>query len=171
MTGVQTCALPISPGHEEAGGPIVEAFLGRFRAPEAIRRRVVPLVTHHLAHLQAATGRSVRRLARRLDPETIQGLGVVITADAFGRPPKPCEAPSGLRALREKAAQLEVEASAPKPILRGRHLSALGMEPGKEMGTLIAAAFEAQIEGEFTDLDGARRWALDEIRRAAGPSA
>lgn len=156
----------VSPGHESVGGPIVEAFLARFRTPEAIRRRVEPLVTNHQAHLQTVTDRSVRRLARRLEPETIHGLSVVITADAFGRPPRPRETPPGLRALQEKAAQLELQKSAPKPILKGRHLCALGVPQGKAMGSLLAAAFEAQLEGRFTDLEGARQWALDEIRRA-----
>lgn len=160
----------VSPGHEEAGGPTVEAFLARFRAPEAIRRRVVLLVTHHLAHLQTVTDRSVRRLARRLEPETIHGLGIVITADAFGRPPQLREAPPGLRALQDKAAQLKLQESGPRPILKGRHLIAIGVKPGKEMGALLAAAFEAQIEGQFADLDGARQWAITKFEEGARPA-
>jgi tRNA nucleotidyltransferase (CCA-adding enzyme) len=58
----------VSPGHEEAGGPLAEQFLSRIGAPVAVRELVVPLVLNHLAHLRAITDRSVRRLAKRLQP-------------------------------------------------------------------------------------------------------
>jgi hypothetical protein len=32
------------------------------------------------------------------------------------------------------------------------------MQPGKGFGTLLDEAFEAQLEGVFTDLDGALKW-------------
>jgi len=32
------------------------------------------------------------------------------------------------------------------------------MQPGKQFGTLLDEAFEAQLEGGFTDLDGALKW-------------
>jgi hypothetical protein len=35
------------------------------------------------------------------------------------------------------------------------------MQPGVEFGVLLSEAFEAQLEGKFTDLDGALKW-LDE---------
>jgi tRNA nucleotidyltransferase (CCA-adding enzyme) len=152
----------VSPGHEEAGGPIASAFLERINTPLAIRDRVVPLVLNHLAHLQSITDRSVRRLAKRLEPENIHGLSVIITADHFGRPPKPRVIPESLAALRAKAAELQVQASAPKPILMGRNLIELGMAPGKEFGPLLDAAYDAQLEGKFFDLDQALRWLVAE---------
>ena len=99
----------------------------------------------------------MRRLAKRLEPENIQGLGLIIRADQFGRPPHPLVEPEGLVKLRAKAEALQVQAAAPKPILMGRHLVELGMTPGKPMGAVLAAAFEAQLEGKFTDLDHALR--------------
>ena len=32
------------------------------------------------------------------------------------------------------------------------------MQPGMQFGTLLNEAFEAQLEGGFTDLDGALKW-------------
>jgi tRNA nucleotidyltransferase (CCA-adding enzyme) len=148
----------VSPGHDDAGGPVAEQFLARINAPNAIRQRVVPLVIHHLAHLQNLTDRGVRRLARRLAPETIEGLCVVITADASGRPPLPPKVPEGVKALRAKARELAVQAAAPKPVLLGRHLQTLGLPPGPAMGRIIRAAYEAQLDGRFHDLDGALHW-------------
>lgn len=148
----------VSPGHEEAGGPIAEQFLRRINAPNRIRERVVPLVTNHLAHLQAVSERSVRRLAKRLEPETIEGLCMVIEADHGGRPPKPGGLPQKAVELLAKAAEMRLQDNAPKPLLLGRHLLGLGQAPGKQMSPILKEAFEAQLEGEFQDLDGALRW-------------
>jgi len=118
----------------------------------------VPLVTNHLVHLQTHTARSVRRLAKRLEPATIHELATVITADAFGRPPKAKTVPQGLVALRDLATDHKVELSAPRPILMGRHLLQAGLIPGKAFGAIIAAAYDAQLEGMFHDLPGALAW-------------
>lgn len=148
----------VSPGHEEAGGPVAERFLERLAAPHAIRDRIIPLVVNHLAHLNPVSDRGVRRLAKRLEPETIAGLCLVIEADHSGRPPKPPGLPKGAQALLAKAQEMDLQASAPKPILQGRDLIAQGMSPGKEFGQILAAAFEAQLEGKFTDHAGALEW-------------
>jgi tRNA nucleotidyltransferase (CCA-adding enzyme) len=148
----------VSPGHEEQGGPLAEAFLTRIDTPNEIRERVAPLVKHHLAHLQPISDRVVRRLASFLKPATIAELCLVMTADHFGRPPKPQVIHKGVLELREKAQELRLRDSAPKPLLQGRHLIERGMEPGKHFGTLLDEAFEAQLEGGFSDLDGALKW-------------
>ena len=148
----------VSPGHEEQGGPLAESFLTRLVAPNEIKERVVPLVKHHLAHLQTTSARSVRRLANTLKPATIEELCVVMTADQYGRPPKPRIPHAGVAALRAKAQELRLQDAAPKPILQGRHLIAHGMQPGVEFGKLLNEAFEVQLEGGFEDLDGALKW-------------
>jgi tRNA nucleotidyltransferase (CCA-adding enzyme) len=148
----------VSPGHEEQGGPLAEAFLTRINAPNETKERVVPLVTHHLAHLQASSDRSVRRLANALKPATIAELCVVMTADQFGRPPKPRVVHQGVLELQSRAETMRLRDVAPQPILQGRHLIARGMQPGEQFGTLLKEAFEAQLEGMFTDLDGALKW-------------
>jgi tRNA nucleotidyltransferase (CCA-adding enzyme) len=157
----------VSPGHESAGGPLTEAFLLRIGAPHSVIDRVVPLVTNHLAHMQETTPRAIRRLARRLAPATIGELAVVITADSYGRPPRGREEPPGLKPLLAQAAALDLEAQAPKPILLGRHLIEAGLEPGPRFGELLEAGFEAQLEGAFGDLEGARLWLDRRLRNDA----
>jgi tRNA nucleotidyltransferase (CCA-adding enzyme) len=61
-------------------------------------------------------------------------------------------------ALRDRAQALQLSRQAPRPILLGRHLIAWGLAPGKTLGPILEAAFEAQLDGEFQDLDGARQW-------------
>jgi tRNA nucleotidyltransferase (CCA-adding enzyme) len=152
----------VSPGHDEAGSPLAERFLERIHAPLAVRQRVVPLVTNHLAHLQTLSDRAVRRLARRLHPATIDELLVVITADQFGRPPKPREISESVLELRARAAQLQVQAQAPRPLLMGRHLLQLGLEPGQEFGRVLDVAFDAQLEGKFATLSEGFLWLAQE---------
>ncbi len=148
----------VSPGHAGVGVDVAESFLARIDAPLDIRKRVKPLVQNHMAHLDVLSDRSVRRLAKRLHPETIDGLGLVIAADHMGRPPKPAEAPPTLKTLRDKARELDLEQAAPKPVLLGRHLLERGLKPGPEMGELLHRAFEAQLDGAFSELTGALEW-------------
>lgn len=148
----------VSPGHESVGVPIAEQFLNRIGAPIAIIQRVLPLIHNHMAHYDDISDRAVRRLAKRLSPETIEGLCTIMTADRLGRPPQPPQVPHTVTALLEKAHQLELQRSAPKPILLGRHLVELGMQPSPEFGKILHDAFEAQIEGHFFDLAHARKW-------------
>jgi tRNA nucleotidyltransferase (CCA-adding enzyme) len=160
-----------SPRHEDASVAMAESFLRRIRAPNAVIERVLPLVKNHMVHVQTVTDRAVRRLARRLEPETITSLCTVMTADAMGRPPKPPTAPPVVTRLRARATELAVHDSAPKPILMGRHLLELGMEPGPELGEIVEAAYEAQLEGEFSDLPQALRWLSTQAEAALPPVA
>jgi tRNA nucleotidyltransferase (CCA-adding enzyme) len=148
----------VSPGHEEAGAGLAETFLDRLRAPAGIRERVIPLVRNHLFHFQEMTDRAIRRLARRLAPENIHGLCLVMTADAMGRPPRPAVVPENVTRLLARAHELEVKGTAPRPILLGRHLIEIGLRPGVQFGTILEKAFDAQLEGAFGDLPGAFRW-------------
>lgn len=147
-----------SPGHEAAGEGPASAFLARINAPLAVRQRVLPLVVNHLFTPKELTDAAVRRLARRLAPETIEGLCLVMTADSMGRPPRPKVVPSHVERLLEKARELRVRQSPPAPILLGRHLIERGMAPGPAFGQILQAAYEAQLEGKFTDLNGALAW-------------
>ena len=148
----------ISPAHEEAGVELAERFLEKINAPRAIVERVVPLVRNHMSHLLTVTDRSVRRLAKRLEPENIHGLCVIMTADSMGRPPRPPEVPDIVRELEAKAAELNVQESAAKPILMGRHLLELGFSPGPMFKQVLDAAYEAQLEGKFFALEEAIEW-------------
>ena len=150
-----------SPGHTEATATI-ESFLRRIGTPDRIARRVVALSRHHLAHLGfAGSKRHVRRLARSLEQaggETIPMLARLVEADASGRPPLPGGLPDEMRRLLEVAREVDADAAAPRPLLRGRDLIAAGMKPGPRMGRVLEAAYEAQLDGAFADLEGALAW-------------
>lgn len=152
----------LSPGHEEAGGPPAEAFLRRIGAPLDLIDWVRPLVRHHLAHHHGQpefSDSSVRRLARKLAPATLDDLCLVMWADHLGRPPLVSrETEARIQALREKAHVLAVRDSAPRALILGRHLLELGLPAGPHFKPILDACFEAQMEGAFTDEAGGRAW-------------
>jgi len=148
----------VSPGHEHAGVPLAEGFLERIDAPVAVRERVIPLVYNHMAHFEAVSDRAIRRLAKRLEPESIQSLVTVMTADAYGRPPRPAVVPETVIAIAEKARELAVHEEPPEAILMGRHLIERGYLPGPGLGIILKAAYEAQLAGDFHDLETALEW-------------
>jgi tRNA nucleotidyltransferase (CCA-adding enzyme) len=147
-----------SPGHDEVGADLAKTFMDRINVPLAIQQRVVPLVRNHLFHFQSITDRGVRRLAKRLEPENIEALALIMTADSSGRPPRPPCVPANVTKLLEKAHELEVRTKPPQPILMGRHLIELGMQPGETFGQILYAAYDAQLEGTFKTLSDALEW-------------
>jgi hypothetical protein len=55
----------------------------------------------------------------------------------------------------ERARSLGVEHAPPDPLLKGRHLLALGLQPGPRIGEILAQVYEGQLDGEVQNLDEA----------------
>jgi len=147
-----------SPGHEEGGVAPATAMLDRLNVHTLdgydVRRTVLGIVAHHLKpgalHKEAArvTDGAFRRLALKVDPEL---LARVAKSDCLGRPgPFDC---SAMDWFLERARSLGVEHEAPKPLVLGRHLMELGVEPGPAMGKILKAIYEKQLDGEITTVE------------------
>jgi tRNA nucleotidyltransferase (CCA-adding enzyme) len=149
-------------GHEADGGPMARAFLERIGIKSAIVDRVVPMVENHLASSsigREATPRAVRRLAMRLAPATITDLLRLIEADYSGRPPLPTGLPEGALRIREMAEAQAVDHGPQAPLILGRHVMPyFDDQPGKHIGEVTAAAYEAQADGAFSNLEEALQW-------------
>ena len=142
-------------GHEAAGGPVADVFLHRIGSPHALIEAVRPLVVLHLAHHHGNgefNDTPIRRLARKLHPATIDDLCAVMIADSLGRPPLTSTDNLALiEKLRTRARELSISINPPRPLLLGRHLIALGLKPSARFTAVLAAAFEAQLDGAFAD--------------------
>lgn len=144
-------------GHAAAGLDPTGAFLKDIAAPEKLIAHVLSLVAEHLVHLHGTpTPRAVRRLAHRLQPADIEMWEALVEADASGRPPLPADRPA--LPWLEQAQAMAVQNEAPSPLANGKMLQEMGMRPGQAMGKLLDTAYQAQLDGEFDDADGARIW-------------
>jgi tRNA nucleotidyltransferase (CCA-adding enzyme) len=148
-------------GHEEAGVPIAARFMGRLTSEQALIDEIVPHVANHdkpSALFRAQSGdNAVRRLALRVG--RIDRLLRVDLADRQGRPPQVVGDNTEHGAwLMAKAQGLNLDKGVPKPLMLGRHLVARGLRPGKEFKRILDAAFEAQLDGKFTDEAGGGAW-------------
>jgi len=154
--------------HEAAGGPLAETFLQRLGAPHELIESVRPLVINHLLHHDGPSeyrDTTVRRLARKIEPATIDDLIAVMRSDHLGRPPLvSVETEKRLGFLRIAAQRLVVEHAAPKPIILGRHLIILGFKPGPGFKLALDAAFESQLDGAFNEETGGLEWMKNYLR-------
>ncbi|MBC7367184.1 MAG: polynucleotide adenylyltransferase [Undibacterium sp.] len=152
----------VSPGHAGAGGPLTESFLRRLGAPLKFDAPVRALVENHHAHDRHSAPLSdsaIRRLARRLHPANVDDLATIMRADANGRPPLTSpETHARIDALILHARTLQLARLAPRPIVLGRHLLELGRKPSPDFKRVLAAAFEAQLDGAFADEPGGQTW-------------
>ncbi|MEQ1845344.1 MAG: HD domain-containing protein [Nitrospira sp.] len=144
-----------SRGHESEGAGPAQRFLERLTNQHSLIEEVVPLVCCHLRpralHDANASDSAVRRLARHV--KRIDRLVRVARADHAGRPPKQFDGFPAGEWLLAKARQLEVDRQTPSPIIMGRHLLELGIQPGPDMGRLLDDCYEAQLDGEFGTLE------------------
>jgi len=58
----------------------------------------------------------------------------------------------------QKAWELSTNREKPKPIVTGALLLGMGVSPGPGMGKVIKHAYEAQLDGVFSDDQSAREW-------------
>lgn len=152
-----------SKGHEPEGIGPTRSFLRRLTDRDDLVEAIVPLVLAHLRprflYEAGASDAAIRRLAR--DVGRIDRLVRVARADHLGRPPKPFDGfPAGAWLL-ERAAALHVASRQPPPIVMGRHLLKLGLHPGPRMGKVLAACYEAQLDGRFSTVEEGMEYAKE----------
>jgi tRNA nucleotidyltransferase (CCA-adding enzyme) len=156
-----------SRGHEEAGVPPAESFLNTLNVHTIdgyqVRNQVIALVREHLKPGEFYKKRdevgdgAFRRLARRCEPDLLYR---VAKADSLGRNAEwvPRDKWYGADAQEwfiQRTRELEVEQHPPEPLLLGRHLLDLGLEPGPQMGEITRAVYEMQLDGRVRTLDEA----------------
>jgi tRNA nucleotidyltransferase (CCA-adding enzyme) len=146
--------------HEEAGVPPSTAVLDRLNVHSLqgydVRREVLGIVANHLkpgmfCKAQPPVGDGAfRRLAQKVDLEL---LARVARADCEGRGGGfDC---SAMDWFVQRARELGVEHAPPDPLVKGRHLIALGVKPGPALGDVLRQVYERQLDGSVADFDAA----------------
>ncbi|HNQ16106.1 MAG TPA: hypothetical protein PKM58_11115, partial [Pyrinomonadaceae bacterium] len=151
--------------HDEAGVEPTIAFLDRLGVHTIdgydVRNQVIQLVRFHLTpgmfFKNPPGDGAFRRLARKVDLDLLYR---VAKADSLGRNPDWLPPEKRFDAAAQewfigRARELDIEHEAPKPILMGRHLIALGLEPSPAFKAILDDVYEKQLDGSIVDLDSA----------------
>jgi tRNA nucleotidyltransferase (CCA-adding enzyme) len=155
--------------HEEQGVAPATALLDRLNIHSMhgydVRRQVLGIVANHLkpgmfAKADPPVGDGAyRRLAQKVDLEL---LARVAKSDCEGRGGGfDC---SAMDQFLERARRLGVEHAPPEPLVKGRHLLALGVKPGPAVGEVLKQVYERQLDGSATDFESAMALAREIAR-------
>jgi len=162
-----------SRGHDEAGVEPTLSFLDRLGIFTLdgydVRNQVVQLVRYHLKPGEYYKAKSpvgdgaFRRLARKVEPDLLYR---VAKADSLGRNPEWLPKEKWFDAAAQewfigKVRELAIEKKAPDPILMGRHLIEMGLDPSPRFKQILDAVYELQLDGNIGSLDSAK----EEARR------
>jgi tRNA nucleotidyltransferase (CCA-adding enzyme) len=144
--------------HEQEGVAPASAVLDRLNIHTIdgfdVRRQVLGIVAHHLKpgmFRQSPTPVSdgaFRRLAQKVDLEL---LARVAKSDCLGRTGGfDCSAMDWFLA---RARDLGVQHAPPEPLVKGRHLLALGLSPGPRVGAILKQVYERQLDGSIATVE------------------
>jgi tRNA nucleotidyltransferase (CCA-adding enzyme) len=158
-----------SRGHEEAGVAPTQSFLERLNIHTLsgydVRAQVIALVREHLKPGEFYKKRdevgegAFRRLARKCELDLLYR---VAKADSLGRnadwvPREKWYDSVAQEWFIQRARDLAVERQPPAPILLGRHLLEMGLEPGPMIGEITQVVYEMQLDGRVKTLEDATR--------------
>jgi tRNA nucleotidyltransferase (CCA-adding enzyme) len=156
-----------SHSHDEAGVEPTLSFLDRLGIFTLngydVRNQVVQLVRYHLKPGEFYKAKNpvgdgaFRRLARKVEPDLLYR---VAKADSLGRNPDwlPKEKWFGSEAQEwfiEKVRELQIEKKAPEPLLMGRHLIELGLNPSPRFKKILDSVYELQLDGNVSTVEDA----------------
>jgi len=128
-------------------------------APNIVKDQVPNLVKEHMAWLNGSNSKTVKRLAVRLSPASIEDVCIVMRADKNGRGLGIVPTPQ-IDAISNRAKEIKIETKKPEPLVLGRDLLAIGFSAGPTMGILLKKAFEAQLNEEFNNKETGIDWIL-----------
>ena len=171
-----------SHSHDEAGVEPTLTFLDTLGIYTLngfdVRNQIVQLVRYHLKpgefykvnDKNPVGDGAFRRLARKVEPDLLYR---VAKADSLGRNPEwlPKEKWFDAAAQEwfiERVRELQIEKKAPDPILMGRHLIELGLQPSPKFKEVLDAVYEMQMDGIVTELKSAKAEAKKLLKKSSG---
>jgi putative nucleotidyltransferase with HDIG domain len=166
-------------GHDSEGAEMATAVLTRLRASERLREHVAALTRHHLrlgflVHEAPLGRRAIYRYLRTCEPVGVD-VTLLSVADRLATRGRGSE--EAIRRHLELAGELLGEALSwhsgrPRPPIRGDELArAIGLRPGRRLGTILSELEEASFAGEISSREQAieRARALAAAAESSGP--
>jgi tRNA nucleotidyltransferase (CCA-adding enzyme) len=138
--------------HEIAGILPAKNLMERLRVPKHIILQALTLVRYHMDprrfFKRKASDGELRRLSygvNRLDLLILMGY-----CDCFGR----IKDNGAIRDwIANRARALGILKAPPKAIIQGRHLTQLGLSPGKNFSKILLKTYFAQLNGDFSTIE------------------
>lgn len=140
-------------GHDALGATMAEEILRRLKYPNQVIEDVSFMVSRHMQFMNVQNMRTAK-LKRFMSEPTFPRELELHRVD--------CASSNGftdnLEFLIEKRAEFAAEPLIPPPLLTGRDLIDLGLQPGPRFKELLEAAQTEQLEGRLTTRDEALEW-------------
>lgn len=160
-----------SNGHEEQGKEVASEFLESIGFYPKLIEPIGNIIAVHLSgvHISQITKTAgkhkfVKKLSRKLSPANVKQLIYIMEADTNGRGYSEYIEPIGAKDILEIAEELSITEKEYNYLLMGRHLIEAGLKPSIEFGNILRKSYEAQENGEFSDIEGAKHWLSAQIK-------
>lgn len=148
-------------GHDAMGADIAETILRRLRYPNHVIDAVVPMVARHMQFMNVQKMRTAK--LKRFMAESTFGMEMELHR-------VDCGSSNGFtdnyEFLQAKEAEFAAEPLIPPPLVTGRDLIQLGLQPGPRFKEILEIIQTEQLEGRIL----AREPALDYLRHLARQS-
>jgi hypothetical protein len=139
-------------GHVEAGLEIAQRILSRLRFSSEDRDQILRLIANHMKFKDASAMResTLKRFVRQpafdehLELHRLDCLSSNGQLDSY-------------ELVKRKRAEYSEEQLKPPPLVTGWDLIEWGYLPGPQIGSILAAVEDAQLEGAITSIDAARK--------------
>jgi poly(A) polymerase len=137
-------------GHVKAGEEIADVIMQRLRFSNADREAVIALIHYHMVFMNVQKMRQgrLKRFLRMPDFDLHLELHRLDCRSSHGML-------DNYEFCKDQLAHLEEEDLHPPRLLTGYDLMAIGFHPGKEMGDILKALEDAQLEGTITNKEQA----------------
>lgn len=160
--------------HAHAGTAPAENFLDRLKVFTLdnydVRSQIIGLVEHHLTPFnwyqsqeagERITDGMFRRLALDVEPGMLYRVEL---ANRLGRGGN--RDPEAEEWFIARVRSLGVEERAPEPLLLGRHILELGLQPGPKVGQITRDVYQLQLDGAVSTLEEAISVAKSKIEES-----
>ncbi|HRR41520.1 MAG TPA: CCA tRNA nucleotidyltransferase [Syntrophales bacterium] len=143
-------------GHSKKGEEIAEAVMQRLRFPRSDVEAVVAMIRHHMLFINVMDMRPnrLKRFLRMPDFELHLELHRLDSLASHGNL-------ENYEFCRKKLAEFASEDLRPPPLITGKDLIAMGFEPGPLFKEIKRCVEDAQLDGEISTPEEARRLVLE----------
>jgi tRNA nucleotidyltransferase (CCA-adding enzyme) len=160
-------------GHEKESKTLARSMMKRITHNVDLMTAVASLVLHHMKPLQFIANNAKLPAYKKLADKLAHNVNLLMLIDLCiadkrgrngnGHEPLMCDFPD-VELFREKVLQAGVSTSAVEPILKGADLFDI-VQPGPEMGRLLHAAYEKQIDESVIDKEILKKYVSKLIKK------